>query len=248
MNGTHFHNPAGLDEPPRSLRAAATTRPLRHGAPLARGDGERDRARDRRGGPVPDDPAVRDARRLRVRALGVREHLRRGPEQRHPAGQRHQGGRDGEREAHGALLGERAGAGRRASPAPSAPIRPRAGAAYIDDAAHLLELGAAECGFDFTYVGATFEATWFNEFSPGSGLPRGRLQRDVSRGAGRHGRLLPFLPHRRRRSSGRAVRGVRRGGGLDPLPRARPSWGRRRSARTATSGSRITGARRRSSG
>jgi len=56
--------------------------------------------------------------------------------------------------------------------------------AYIDDAAHLLELGADECGFDFSYLGWAAEATWFNEFNLDPGC---RVGGSSGRFPGQHG-------------------------------------------------------------
>lgn len=44
---------------------------------------------------------------------------------------------------------------------------------YIDDAGHLLELGADRCDFQFSYLGWAAEAAWFNEFNLDPGCRAG---------------------------------------------------------------------------
>lgn len=163
MNGTHFHNPAGLDEPPVPYSGGHYSTPYDM-ALLSRAAMENDIIREivgsdrfdmtRRFG-TPGNCDYEPWEFLNIfRGVLNNDIL---------AANGIKGGETGNAKRTGLFSANAPGQG----DAIACTFRtdPSAGwPAYIDDAAHLLQLGAAECNFDFTYLGAMFAATWFNEF------------------------------------------------------------------------------------
>lgn len=163
MNDTHFHNPAGLDEPPVPYAGGHFSTPYDM-ALLSRAAMENDIVRDivgssryemhrRFGGP--ENCVIEYWEFLNIFRGVLNNDIQ---------------------TANGIKGGETPNAKRTGLFSANVPGQGdaiactfRTGASvgwgkYIEDAAHLLELGAARCNFDFNFAGASLEATWFNEF------------------------------------------------------------------------------------